>query len=205
VTDPGPVVALTLRRPARLGATRLVCVDGPAGSGKTTFAAALVEALQQEGLGTSLVHMDDVYDGWGGLRHAGPLLLREVVGPLARGTAGHYHRYDWLSDRYAEAHEVPPVDVLVVEGVGSAHLGYADRVSVLVWVEAPDDVRLRRGLARDGEELRERWLRWMAEEAALHADERTRDRADVLVDGVAGTVRPAGPRPGPAPAPRAPR
>ena len=31
--------------PARLGTVRLVCVDGPAGSGKTTFAGRLAELL----------------------------------------------------------------------------------------------------------------------------------------------------------------
>ena len=33
-----------LAQPARLGAGRLVCVDGPAGSGKSTLARAVAEA-----------------------------------------------------------------------------------------------------------------------------------------------------------------
>ena len=33
--------------PPRLGRTRLVCVDGPAGSGKTTLAGRLAGALPQ--------------------------------------------------------------------------------------------------------------------------------------------------------------
>src|SRR5205085_5813827 len=47
-----------LAEPPLLGATRLVCVDGPAGSGKTTFADRLTEAL---GGAAALVHMDDLY------------------------------------------------------------------------------------------------------------------------------------------------
>ena len=38
-------------RPATLGAGRLVCVDGPAGSGKTTLGAALAERT-----GAQLIH-----------------------------------------------------------------------------------------------------------------------------------------------------
>ena len=44
-------------------------------------------------------------------------------------------------------------------------------------------MRLARGVARDGEQVRDRWLRWMAEEATEFAREQTRERADVVVDG----------------------
>ncbi len=183
-----PVVDLALRRSPTLGASRLVCVDGPAGSGKTTFAGEVVGAFGTAGLSTALVHMDDLYEGWGGLPGAGGLVRRSIVEPLAGGRAGSYRRYDWVEDRYAERHDVPPVDVLVVEGVGSGHLGYADRITVLVWVEAPVELRLRRGLQRDGEALRSHWLRWMADESRLHEQERTRERADVVVDGTDGSL-----------------
>ena len=56
----------------------------------------------------------------------------------------------------------------------------------MVWVEAPLDLRLSRGLARDGIGMREDWLQWMAEEAEVLAAQRTRERADVLVDGTGG-------------------
>ena len=92
-----------------------------------------------------------------------------------------------MTDRYAETVPVPPVDLLVVEGVGSARTEHLDLASVLVWVEEPDaEERLRRGLARDGEAAEPHWRRWMAEEASLFAEVGTRRRADVLVDGVGG-------------------
>ena len=46
--------------PAKLGRTRLVCIDGPAGAGKTTFAARLADALVPDAV---VLHMDDLYDG----------------------------------------------------------------------------------------------------------------------------------------------
>jgi uridine kinase len=114
-------------------------------------------------------------------------VAREVVAPLRAGRPGRYRRYDWLRGEFAEEHVVEPVDVLVLEGVGSGGSAFADAVTTLVWVDAPPDLRLQRGLARDGEALRQEWLTWMADEARLHARERTRERADVLVDGTGAT------------------
>ena len=50
-------------------------------------------------------------------------------------------------------------------------------------MEVAPDLRLARGLARDGEALRDEWLRWAEREQAHFAADRTRERADVLVDG----------------------
>ena len=172
----------TLQRPPTLGAARLVCVDGPAGSGKTTLARAIVAEAAGHGT-TRLVHMDDVYEGWSGLDAAVHRVADELVTPLARGDAGRYQRYDWETGSLAEWHTVEPVDLLVIEGVGSGAAAYDVLITTLVWVEAPAAVRLQRGLARDGEAMRAEWLAWMATEERLHAAERTRSRAHVVVDG----------------------
>jgi uridine kinase len=166
-----------------------VCVDGPAGSGKTTLADALVRRLAAEpSVEVELLHMDDVYDGWAGLATGMTTVWASVVEPLRAGREGRYRRFDWHRDAFAEGHTVRPVDVLVVEGVGSGGSSYADAISLLVWVTAPPDVRLRRGLERDGEQLRDQWLAWHEVEASLFARERTRERADVVVDGVTGAI-----------------
>ena len=178
----GLVVRRTLERPATLGRTRLVCVDGPAGSGKSTLGAAVARAAAGHG-SALLLHMDDMYEGWDGLADALPRVGAGIVDPLRSGRPGRYHRYDWHAGRFAEAHDVEPVDVLVIEGVGSGAAAYADAITTLVWVEAPEELRVARGIERDGEEQLAHWLAWMADEAAVHARDRTRERADVLVDG----------------------
>ena len=76
-----------------------------------------------------------------------------------------------------------PAPLLVLEGVGSGASRFADLVTVLVWIEAGHDVRLERGLARDGEAFAPHWERWAADEAVLFARERTRERAHVVLDG----------------------
>jgi len=58
---------------------------------------------------------------------------------------------------------------------------------VLVWVEVDDELRLARGLERDGAEMQEHWRTFMGDERALFARDRTRERADIVVDGTGRT------------------
>lgn len=193
------VVDLAMSRPATLGDGRLVCVDGPAGSGKTTLAAEIAE-IAGTARGARVVHMDDLYDGWEGLPRVADQ-LPALISPMARGEAGRYRRYDWHAGGYAEEVLVEPAPLLVVEGVGSGARSVAALVTVLVWVCAPPGLRLERGLARDGAAMAPVWERWMRDEAEHLAREQTEARADVVVDGT-GT-RPVDVRPG-RPGPRSP-
>lgn len=181
---------LALARPPRLGRTRVVCVDGPAGSGKTTFADALVAAARERAMTTALVPMDDLYAGWGGLHDAGRRVHDQVVAPLAVGIPAGYERYDWHQQRFTDHIPVPATDLLVIEGVGSGDPSYAERVSVLVWVWAPTELRLERWLGRDGAAAEPYWRRWMADEDRLHDKDCTAQRADLVVDGRSGAISP---------------
>src|SRR5674476_488189 len=62
------------RAQTRCGTTKVVAVDGPSGAGKTDFAAALADRLASP----QLLHMDDLYPGWDGLRQAVPARV-EVI------------------------------------------------------------------------------------------------------------------------------
>lgn len=158
---------------------RLVCVDGPAGSGKTTLATQLATALD-----SAVVHLDDLYEGWSAGPDGGARRLGEwVLEPLAAGGAGRYRRYDWYAGAYAEWHDVEPWPVVVVEGCGAAARQVDPVAALRVWVGADDSERLRRTVARDGEESRAHLVRWMADERAHFARERTEARADVRLDG----------------------
>ncbi|MGD9960258.1 4-amino-4-deoxy-L-arabinose transferase [Nocardioides sp.] len=177
------VVSLTGAREPTLGSGRLICIDGPAGSGKTTLAAAIARLEPA----ARVIHMDDLYDGWEGLPHLGDQ-LDDLLLPLTEGRPGSYRRYDWLDEAFAETVSVPPVDLLVLEGVGSGALRHAALITTLVWISVPPQLRLERGLTRDGAAAESHWRRWMLGEAAHHARERTRERADVLVDGTGSTA-----------------
>lgn len=161
-----------------LGEGRLVCVDGPAGSGKTTLAAWVAAAAPD----AVVVHMDDLFEGWTGLP-AVEAQLGTLLPPLAAGRVGRYRRWDWHESRWAGSVEVRPAPLLVIEGVGSGSLVAAPFTTVLVWVEAPYDLRMRRGLERDGDAFAPYWESWAAAEVDHFARHRTRERADVRVDG----------------------
>jgi uridine kinase len=168
--------------PPRLGGTRLVCVDGPAGSGKTTFAGRLAAAVGAEAV---VLHIEDLYAGWT-LTGAVARLAAGVLRPLAEGRPGAFAPYDWVAGRFSPALvEVPPTPVLVVEGCGSSPRAVDPWAGLRIWVEAPAELRVARGLARDGDAMASEWRRWQSTEAAEFARQDTRARADLRVDGAA--------------------
>jgi len=174
-SDADRILSLAGSRPPTLGTGRLIGVDGPAGSGKTTLAAALAERS-----GAPVVHMDDLYEGWDGLPRV-DARLEALLRPLAEDRPGSYRRYDWHLGGFAETVEVPPSDLLVLEGCGSGSRVVADLVTVLVWVEAPYDVRMRRGIERDGDAFAPYWHAWADAERDHFTAHGTRDRADLLL------------------------
>jgi hypothetical protein len=171
------VLDLAASRAPTLGDGRLVCHDGPAGSGKTSLAAAIADLSPA----ATVVHLDDLYAGWDGLPEVGQQ-LDSLLEPLARGVTGRYRRYDWAAGRFAETVRVPPSPLLVLEGVGSGSAAHAGLATVTAWVVAPERLRRFRAVARDGEELAERWAAWAAAEAACFAASRVAERADLVVE-----------------------
>ncbi|HLL68651.1 MAG TPA: hypothetical protein VK453_23490 [Micromonosporaceae bacterium] len=179
------LAAEVLARPPRVGQVRVVAVDGPAGSGKTTFTGRLVAALRTAGASVGQVSVDDVRNGWSDIADWWPWFRTSVLSDLRSGRSGWYRRYDWATGRHAgDPVAVAAVDVLVLDGVGSASAGAADELTLTVWIAAADPgLRLRRLVERDGEPLRPDLQRWMAAEEAHFVTDRTARRADVRVDG----------------------
>lgn len=177
------VAARIRAAPARLGAVRLVAVDGPSGSGKSTFADALVSHLRTEGEVVGLVRTDD-FATWDEPVGWWPRLVEGVLDPLRRGAAGRYRRTEWPAGRPVPgavvAVEVP--DVLVLEGVSAARKSLAESLSLAVWVELADAAaRLERAVARDGESSRDELVRWQEFERSWFDADGAKSRADISV------------------------
>lgn len=195
------VLAAALARPATLGrGSRAIAVDGPAGAGKTTLADQVADVARSHGTVT-VVHLDDLYDGWRGVLTVNALVATLLRCLHADGEA-FYRRYDWHRGEYAEVVRLDLPDLLVVEGVGASVPTVERLLTLRVWVDAPRDRRLARGLARDGGHLRAEWEQFLVDETVVHDRDHSRDRADVVVDGLTGEVSVSRSA---APAPRGPR
>ncbi len=172
------LVGAALAAPVRCGRTRVVLVDGPAGSGKTTLGNRLGAALSAQ-----VLHADDMYEGWDGLPVLRDVLVSLILEPLSRGDKAGFERWDWAASARVDRIEVPTADHLVIEGVGVAQRAARTYASLVIYVDAPWPERLARGVARDGEAMRAQWEVWQyAEEEFLNAED-TLQAADVVVDG----------------------
>ncbi|GLI00188.1 AAA family ATPase [Phytohabitans aurantiacus] len=172
------VVSLLADRPPRAGRVKVLAIEGRSGSGKSTLATAVAAELA-----APVVRMDDLYAGWDGLLDGVDALVRWILDPLRRGEEARWQRYDWHLGQYAEWHRVPETDTLVVEGTGAGARETAPYLSALVWLDAPDEVRRERALARDGDVYAPHWDRWARHEDAFYSDHDVRARADLLIPG----------------------
>ncbi len=181
---PRDLVTALLDRPPRCGATRLLALDGPAGSGKTTLAERVRAEVARRSVEVVVLHMDDLYAGWTGLDDMlAPRVEQQVLTPVAAGQPARWQRYDWAAGRFATWETFGPPQVLVLEGCGSGALPLEAYTSLLVWLEAEPDERIRRGVARDGEQVLPHWLAWTHLESVHFAAHDTRARADLRVTG----------------------
>jgi uridine kinase len=181
-----------LDRPARLGRTRLVAIDGPSGSGKSVFAERLARALSGAQVAAPpaataappIVHTDDLLDGWADQFTFWPRLEEWILTPLRAGQSGHYRRYDWHRRRFTpDWITVPPTPVVLVDGVSTARSAIAPELSYAIFVTAPAALGLARALERDGATLRPYLMEWRRGEERHFAADATAARADLVVDG----------------------
>lgn len=168
---------------------RLVLVDGAGGSGKSVFAARLKAAAEKYAKAV-VVSVDDFYRPAGertaentGLFDLGRLRA-EVIEPYVSGKRVTYRPYDWeIGDVSPTERSVDHADVLIVEGVFALSTTLAWAGALGVWIDAPTELRLARGLERDGEAARDAWVNdWMPREDAYRRKERPETRADLKVD-----------------------
>lgn len=197
--DPAPeaVLELVLDRAALCGGGRLLCIDGPAGSGKTTLAAAVARISAGS---VTVLHMDDFYEGWSGLNASlWPRIRKQVTEPFAAGKSSRWQRFDWERDEFTDWQMLEPVDLLILEGVGSGSGAWSEHRTALVWVHAPTDLRVERGIARDralysreGTTWNEtehlaRWSGFMMDEDRYFTSEGLPGGADLEVSGTRAT------------------
>ena len=106
-----------------------------------------------------------------------------MLAPLQQDEPAIFPEWDWDNDKVSGPRTLKPTSILIVEGVGGADRIVDGLASLQIWVEVPQAERLRRGIERDGAATEDLWNAWLVEETALHLDQNTRARADLIVDG----------------------
>jgi uridine kinase len=161
---------------------RIVGVDGPSGSGKSTLARKLVSRIP----GAGLVEIDD-FVSWPDFAGWWTRFETQVLQPILDGRDAHYQARDWAGDEFGTSlagwKTLSWSPVVVVEGVTCTRRTAAPHLAYSIWVETPEQYRLDRGIARDGEDHRDLWLTWMRAEREFFAADETKRRADLRVDG----------------------
>ena len=159
----------------------IVAVDGRSSSGKTTLAARIAAAVPD----SCVVHTDDIawhqaVLDWDGLLAAG------VLRPFRSGREISYRPPQWEPHGRSGSIDVPAsCALLLVEGVGSGRRELSGLLDAVIWVETDDAVLRRRDAARvaAGEISPADHAAWMAEEHPFVAEQRTWERADLVVRG----------------------
>ena len=144
----------------------IIGIDGRSGSGKTRLSDMLNFSFTAEHFAVRVLHLDSIYPGWDGLEE-GTKTWRKISRNLRSGKPASYREWDWHADAPGPKHTIDPTQetVIICEGVGAI----AGTCNVRIVVKAPDELRYRRAIDRDGEMYRPHWERWAAQEEALFA------------------------------------
>lgn len=159
----------------------LIAVDGPAGSGKTTFAKALSEHLSK----SAVVHMDEIYNGWDDAltENLSQNLLNWLIKPFKEKKQIQYPVFDWHQGGYLETKTLEELDFLILEGVGSGSNQIRSEIDYLIWIVADLKLGLERVKLRDGEKVAQQMAHWRKLEAAWFKKNQTKENSHLQVNG----------------------
>lgn len=128
------------------------------------------------------MHTDD-FASWDHPLDWWPRLIKETLEPLSRNKPARYGRTNWGSEGHEEWGEVLPDEFVILEGVSSSREAFRPFLTYSIWIEVPRNLRLSRGLERDGEEARAQWEQWMAEEDDYVKREKPHEHVDLVLPG----------------------
>jgi uridine kinase len=157
--------------------TLLIGIDGYGGAGKSTLAKQLRENFPD----AKIVRTDDFYfkDRFDLQR-----LKAQVLEPLSRNLAAVYQHFDWQTQMLGEWKKIKIGGIVIVEGVCSIHSELNEFYDFKIWIDCPREIRIERGIKRDGEAMRETWENiWMPAEDFYIENDLPRERADLVING----------------------
>ncbi|MEK7620469.1 MAG: hypothetical protein AAB413_04520 [Patescibacteria group bacterium] len=172
---------------------RIVAIDGGGGAGKTTFASHLQQAIK----GSRVIKIDDFYRP---PQLRTPLLSTKIINPnfdwdrlrtsvleaVKEDREIRFQLYDFKAGTLSgEVITISSYATIIVEGVWSLQEAFIDYCDYRIWLEAPSDIRLERGVARDGEEFRKVWQdEWIPIDESYKEIQEPQLRADCVIDSL---------------------
>lgn len=185
----GVITKLTLALADQIP-TPVILIDGRAGSGKSSFAQGLRNALFKEADATpSVIHMDDLYPGWQGLQEGSGYLVQNILQPLSQGRTVAWQKWDWgraqrgdLEEPGNGWREFNGGNILIVEGCGSLSRQSRELANLSIWIEADRETRRIRWQTRDAGKFDEFWGLWQAQEDEFYEIEQSPHLADWVIE-----------------------
>lgn len=165
------------------GKTRVIAIDGPAGSGKTTLSFALEAALHNFKVAT--IHLDSLYQGWDDALTStlSRNLENQILKPLSLEKPAEYRVFDWFEMKPGMTVSFDSPEYLILEGVGAAQSVTRKYANYLIWIDVASELGLKRVLARDGQEIEAQMRNWQLIESDFFIRDNTRECANLRIDG----------------------
>ena len=156
----------------------LLAIDGPAGAGKTTFAAKLEAELSVDGT-VRVIHMDDLYNGWDNAL-SNPLseILDRISTAHLAGREFVIKIFNWHTMTFDREEKIAPTDYLIIEGVGAAQQIVRETGATTYWLDIEPEIGLQRVLDRDGAHLEVQMRQWQVDQDKHFARDETRENCE---------------------------
>ena len=165
----------------KCGQTKIVVIDGPAGSGKTTLAKSLSGLLEN----CPIIHMDEIYEGWENALSpkTSQDLVEWIINPLLEDKSIEYIKYDWHLEQRIEKVVINNPQVMIIEGVGASVSEISKHACLKLWIEVNEETGINRVLTRDGLQIQEQMKKWQSQESKFFIENNSKENSDIWIDG----------------------
>jgi uridine kinase len=156
----------------------LYAIDGPAGAGKTTYAAKLEAELSVTG-SVKVIHMDELYNGWdNALSNALSEILDRISTAHLAGREFVIKIFNWHTMKFDREETVAITDHLIIEGVGAAQQIVRETGAITYWLDIEPEIGLQRVLDRDGAHIEQQMRQWQVDQDKHFARDETRENCE---------------------------
>ncbi len=156
----------------------LYAIDGPAGAGKTTFAAMLEADLSVKGT-VKVIHMDDLYNGWeNALSNPLSEILDRITTAHLAGREFAIKIFNWHTMQFDREEKVTPTEHLIIEGVGAAQQIVRETGATTYWLDIEPEIGLQRVLDRDGAHIEHQMRQWQVDQEKHFTRDETRENCE---------------------------